>query len=1084
MALSPGARLALLSPSVRIREDRAMETAGSPRTAPEAPILQIRLLGGFSLWQGDRLITALDAPRLHSVLAYLLLHAGAPQARDQIAFRFWPDSGESQARTNLRQALHLLRRALPDADRFLDTDGRSVRWRAESPFSLDVVEFDRLLARGDEARETRGERAALEAAAALYAGDLLSGCDDDWLATERGRLRDGFRRAVERLADLSEAERDYRGAIRWGRRLVELDPVDEAASARLMRLHALSGDRAGALRVYHGCATALVRELGVAPTAATREAYERLLEGEAAPAPSELGRGEAPFPLVGRREEWDALRGAWRRSVEGRSQLVLIAGEAGIGKSRLADELRDWVARQGFASAVSRCYAAAGALAYAPVVDLLRSRAIGPVLRRLGDPWLAELARLLPELREERPQLPLPPPLTDDWQRARLLDAVSRAVLAEGRPLLLMIDDLQWCDGETLAWLHYLLRARPEAPALVVATARSEELGPQHPAESLLLAARAGGQSLELELRPLGAAEAATLASHVLGRRLDDERELVLHRETEDNPLFVVEWVRAGLVRDDQRGPAGTAPDGGWRLPPRAHSVIDARLAQLSPAGQELASLAATVGRAFTFDVVARASPRGEEQMIEAIDELWRRRIVREGGVDAYDFSHDKLREAAYRLPGPARRRMMHRRVAQALEEIHGADLDAVSGQLAAHYERGGLPERAIEGYERAAAVTHRVFANEEAVRLLSRALELLERQPPGRARDARELRLRTALGAPLVVVAGYGANAVAETYARAWELGERLGEPATGPVMRGVSLACLTRGELRRAHELGRRLLELGERDGDPMVVVEGRYVLGVSAFWLGELSAARDHLEAAIAGYLPERARSHLALYPQDPRVVCVSRLAYALWYLGQPEQAVRRAADAVRLAEELEHPFSLGYALTFASWLAIDSGDDAGALELAERLAGLADTRQLGFLQPMGAVLRGWAMAADGKAEEGIAVIRQGLDAYRRSGQPLYLPWSLRLLANVCIRHGRDESARAALVEALEVVEATEQRVLESDLHRLMGNLTLAVHRDREAAEARLVHAISIARGQGAGPLERRAAADLERLRAIAR
>ncbi|MDQ3678534.1 MAG: AAA family ATPase [Actinomycetota bacterium] len=1053
----------------------------SPTSAPR---LHIRLLDGLRISVDDRLITNVDAPRLQSLLGYLLLHSHAPQPRERLAFMFWPDSQEAQSRTNLRQALHLLRRALPQADRFLDANGTSVRWRADGSVWLDVVAFDHLTARAEQARKAGGlgdVRPLVEEAVALYAGDLLPGCYDDWIVPERERLRAAFLRAAEWLAELLEVERDYRGAIPWARRLLDHDPVNESACQRLMRLCALSGDRAAALRVYHGCATALAREVGIAPSAATRDAYERLLESEAATVPERTDnlRGVGS-PLVGRSAEWGALRRAWRDAIEGQSRLAVITGEAGVGKSRLGEELRDWAAGQGFVTAASRCYSAAGGLAYAPVVEVLRGAAIAPGLRRLGDPWLAELARLLPELHAERSELPAAPPLSDDWQRARLLDALSHAVLAEGRPLLLVIDDLQWCDLETIGWLHYLLSSRPGAALLVVATARSEEIGPGHRLQSLLLETRASGQLTELELAPLSRADTAVLAGTVSGRELEGAQEELLYRETEGNPLFVVEWMRAGLADELPARQARGEPESGWQLPPRAHSVIEARLAQLSPVAQELASLAATVGRAFTFEVLEQASSRSEEQVVEALDELWQRRIVRERGVDAYDFSHDKLREAAYRRTGSARRRMLHRRVAQALERLHGADLDSVSGQLAAHYEYAGWIERAIDFYARAATVAQHVYANEEAVGLLSRALELLATETPDARRDARELALRTALGGALAVHRGYGAQDVSETYVRAWELCERLGERPAAPVIRGVALSALTRGELHKAHELGGQLIALAELSGDQMVRVEGHYMLGVTAFWLGELLVARDHLEQAIVGYAPERTRSHLVLFAQDPRIICLSRLAYTLWHLDCPEEAAQRAGDALHLAEHLEHPLSLAYALNFASWLAIDSGDDRRARALAERLAGLADEQHLGFMQPMGTILRGWTIVHDGRAGEGIAMIRDGLDVYRRSGQLLYMPWTLRLLAGVCVAEGRLELARAALVEALDVVEATGQRVLEADLHGLTGEVVLAESGDRAEAERHFARALSIAHSQGASVLERRAAARLERLR----
>ncbi len=1049
--------------------------AGKHARDAEPATLQMRLLGGFGLSVAGLRITTIDAPRLQSLLTHLVLHRDVAHPRERLASLFWPESGASQSRTNLRQALHLLRRALPESDRFLAIETRAVRWRADAPLWLDVAEFEQSLARAEEARgagATDDHRTALESAVALYAGDLVPDCYDDWVVPERDRLHEAFLGAAERLTELLELGRDYRAAIPWARKLLDEDPLNEESCRRLMRLHALCGDRAKALRVYHGYATALARETGVEPSVETRETYERLLESDGTRAPNRtVGSASDASPLVGRSEEWEQLRTAWRRAAEGGALLAVIGGEAGIGKSRLAEELLDWVVHQGIATAATRCYSAAGGLAYAPIIELLRSEAIGSGLRLLGDAWLSELARILPELLDERPEIRAPAPLTDDWQRTRLLDAISHAIDTDGRPLLLVIDDLQWCDGETLGWLHYMLRSRPRSQLLVVATARSEELAPDHPAQALLQAARGSGQTVEVELEPLGHADVALLARNVSGSELDEERRELVYRETEGNPLFVVELVRAGLV-------------GGGELPPRAHSVIEARLTQLSPGALELARLAATVGRAFTFDVLVRASSRSEEHVVDALDELWQRRIVRERGAQAYDFSHDKLRDAAYLRTGAARRRMLHRRVAQALERLYAADLDGVSSELAAHYARAGWHGRAIGFYARSAEVALRVYANERAIYLYTRALDLLDAEPPTRERDERELALRTALGAPLVANKGYGASEVHNVYQRALELCQRLGTRPDPPVLRALALVSLSRGDLARAYGLGEQLLELGEQEDEPMVRVEGNYVMGVTSFWLGEFGASRDQLERAITDYVPATAHAHLALYSQDPRVICLSRLAYTLGYLGEPGRAETTAQEAVRLAEELGHPFSLAYALHFAAWLSLDFGDESRARERAERLAPLAEEQQLGFLQPMGAILRGWMLAEAGRSEEGVDLIRMGLDEYARSGWSLYQPHGLGLLARVCLGAGRFDDARAAILEALELSERIGQRCRDADLHLLMGELILATGGCRADAETHFSAALEVARRQAAPALVQRAAASLHRLRAVAR
>jgi DNA-binding SARP family transcriptional activator len=715
--------------------------------------LHIHLLGDFRLAYGDEAVRSVNTPRLQSLLAYLVLHRDAPQSRRHMAFLLWLDSTEAQALTNLRNLLHLLRRALPDADRFLQIDAQTLQWRPNGPFALDVADLKRALARAGRAEQTGDNaavRTALEEAVGLYQGDLLPSCYDDWIQPERERLQQAFIKALEQLIHLLEEQRDYRTAIGHAQRLLRHDSLHEATYRRLMRLHALTGDRASALRAYHTCATVLQRELGMEPSPATREAYERLLQTDGLPAPAPTRPAElvAVSPLVGRHQEWARLQRAWQAAAAGRTQaaggphFVLVTGESGVGKTRLAEELAQWARRQGIATAVARCYAAEGELAYAPVTAWLRALRLPP----LEAVWRSEISRLLPELLVEQPDLPSPGPLVEAWQRQRFFEALARAILGSSLPLLLLIDSLQWCDRGTLEWLHYLLRAAdrhpsdPQARMLVAGTCRLEEIGKDHPLASLMQTLRRDGQLTEIELSPLDEAGTAALAAKLAGQELDPDLTACLYRETEGNPLFVVETVRMGLLAGASEPGAGDGKTADNKhpgavclprpLPSRMQAAIEARLAQLSAPAHELVELAATVGRQFNFSVLARASDLDESTLVRALDELWRRRIVREQDTDAYDFGHDKLREVAYAGLSGARQRWLHRRVAQALEEAYAGDLDPVSAQVAAHYERAGQPEQAIPYYQRAAEVARRIYGNEAAIPYSEQARALIETDP------------------------------------------------------------------------------------------------------------------------------------------------------------------------------------------------------------------------------------------------------------------------------------------------------------------------------------------------------------------
>jgi tetratricopeptide (TPR) repeat protein len=734
-----------------------------------------------------------------------------------------------------------------------------------------------------------------------------------------------------------------------------------------MRLHDERGDRARALRVYHACSAALARDLGVEPAAATRELYEALLPGPAI----EAEAGAPAAVLVGRSAERTRLTELWRATERGRAQMVLVTGEAGIGKTRLVDELRSWCAHRGAATALARSYPAEGALAYEPVTAWLRSDALATRRVRLDRGRLAELARVLPEVAAR------PEPLPASEQRRRLFDALSAAILASAAPLLLVADDLHWADRETLQFLHYLLRSAADAPLLVAATARSDELASL---EELVMALRATERLEEIALGRLSRDETAVLA----GRDVDADR---LFAETEGNPLFVVEALRAGW----SGGPAA--------LSPRVQAVIEARLAQLSEPARELVDVAATIGRGFTVDMLARATSADDATLVPALDELWRRRIVADHGADAYDFTHDKIREVAYLALSPPRRRDMHLRVARALEALHAHDPGPVSGELAVQYDRAGEADEAVMWYRRAAEAALERYANADALRLLERALAL--------TRDSeRELAIIVATLGALASVEGYASSRLVEFQRRALELAQ---EPDS-VLLRSLALAALTRGDFEEARRAGEQLRERGARDGDPVLAVEAEYVLGVSAFWQVDLHAARGHFEAAVEGYRPEHRVTHVVRYGLDPQVVCMSRLANALGLLGEREAAVATCERALALADEVAHEPSRATAIVFAAVLALDLGDEDG---LRRHAAGLA---RWGHGIRAAAVtsecLSGYLDVLDGRPQEGLATIRRVLEDVSEPGHaPGNRASLVRILVEACALAGDHRGGLAA-------------------------------------------------------------------------
>lgn len=1078
----------------------------------EHPPLSIQLLGTFQVRAGVTPLHTLHAPRLQALLAYLLLHRDAPQPRRRIAFALWPTSTETQALTNLRNLVHQLRHLLPHSEECLEHDGPTLRWRADARFRLDVADYEQALARAEQcAHQAQPEpaRAALEAAVATYGGDLLPGCYDEWILPERERLRQRYLGALERLVVVLEGLRDYQAAIAYTQQLVQAEPLHESAYLRLMRLHALSGDRAAALQVYQACVDTLQRELAVAPGQLLREAYERLCD-QAGPTPASESRSER-LPLVGRRAEWRRLLQGWQAAAAGHPQLLALSGEAGIGKTHLAEELLRWAARQGFVTARAQCYATEGELAYQPIAAWLRAPEIGRALTTLEPPWLREVARLVPDALAGRPEVPPPGPLAEAWQRQRFSAALRHALLAAGQPLALLLDDLHWCDRASLTLLRSLLHDDARDQILILATLRPDELDRDAPAMALLGDLRARDRATVIEVPPLDRAETQALAAHVAGRALDSDEGAAIYRVTEGNPLFIVETLRAGYHDAHARaygaadavGPAPAAP-----LPARVQAVIAWRLGRLSAMAHELAGVAAVIGRAFDVPLLAAvAHGHHEEALLHGLDELLQRRILREAPHGALDFSHSRLREVAYEQLSGARRRALHRRVAEALEQRPGLTGGAGDAEAAAHYADAGCPARAIRAYLRAAAASSIAYAPSATVDACRRGLTLLAEG----ARQDLEPHQAGALAAELEMRLGDGLTRLEQhaearaAYTRALTVSapdDALARARLQGLIGNSWRAQAAFDEAEQAYALALAMLEQRGPDGD------------ASAFWRAWLDIQLDRLEAAlwrgpIGGDLAaQRARMEELLerygtpFQQARSVRCM--LSESCWrqHSWMDDNLVARAEQMLLLNEATGDP-SL---ITQARWLtgavrlmhgdleaaeihlsaALASAERAGDLHMqaygqamlgflarrreqvepcrrsAERTIALAGPYQFRDCLGMAYADMAWLAWRAEERAQARAYGRQALDAWQHT--PIVYPfqWTARLplLAVALAEH----DAAAAIAEAQALRHPLQQQ-LPAEIEAALSAAVAAAAQGRlDAAGGQLRHALELAQKLG--------------------
>jgi hypothetical protein len=911
-------------------------------------------------------------------------------------------------------------------------------------------------------------------AIAQYRGHLLPGVYDDWAAEARAQLE---RQCVE-LCDLVGAARaragDLPGAVGAARRRIELQPLEEIGYRILMGLQADMGDRAAAMSTYHHCASVLERELGVAPDDATRAAFSRLMTpahrispallgppatAETAPAgqPETARPGHPSAELIGRSAELRVLTDTWQAAAAGRRGVVLVAGGAGVGKTRLVTEIAELAGRQGAVVVGSQCFAAPGRLALAPVADWLRDPAVQRAAATLDPAWRAEVARLLPDQGipgdDRRPGT-----MADVWQRHRFFEGLARALMAVTRPLLLVLDNVQWCDQETLDFIAFCLGlASDETRLLVAGTVRDNHRRGDRELAAWAVRMRAAGLLTELALSPLDAVNAARLAEAISGRPLAEHDAATLCATTGGFPLYVIEAARSDADGPGRSGAAGDSPSG--PPPGDLSAVLRRRLAQGSPAAQEIAGLAAAVGMDFSLDLLTEASDLTDDVVVAAVDELWRSRILREFGT-GYDFSHDLIRETAYAEVTPARRWLLHRRIAQSLELLQAGDTDPVAAQLAVQYARAGARAKAVAYYRRAAQVAAGRFAHAEAIRLYREALSAIETMPDGRDRDSLEVSVLTSLAAPLNAKEGYASRALERDMRRSIELAESLGR---GDLIQtsliGLATVWFVQGRTADSHRVAVRALTLATPGSS--AAGQATFIVGGSALSLGRPAEGLRHL--AVAASLGDgmellsvgtRANMHATAWG-----------AHAHWLLGDDEAAVRAAQEAIDMARVAGDPYNVTIALAYSAITHQLRHDLPRLGTVVAELRDLCRRYEFAYYREWGLILDGWS-ATDPGDGRGTLLAEEGISNLRAQGAFARRPYWLSLLADLLARQGRGAAARATLDAALTAGRVHDDRWWLPEVMRQRAS-----YDPPEDAVARLRAAADLASSQGSIALVRR-------------
>ena len=1050
------------------------------------------LLGGFNGRLSSGAPVSLPT-KAQALLAYLGIRPGQSHSRDKLAALLWGERSDEQARGGLRNALVVVRRALAGTHPPpLRIEGQTLALNPAG-VEVDVVTFERQVA--------KGTLQALEQAAKLYRGDLLLGFTvneplfEEWLVAERERLREMALEALTRLLTQQTKVAGTERAIQTAVRLLGIDPLQEAVHRTLMRLYARQGRRGAALKQYQVCTGALRRELGTEPEAETRKLYQELLRRPVAVVKAPEPREDYPTrsarkvrtvppdlpaaetPLLGRQAELGRLRDLLGEAMLGRGHVATVVGEAGIGKTRLVSSLVTDALSQGCRVLIGHCHESDSILPFGPWVDACRGGEVSAdeeILDALHPTRRAELTRLLPEASIAS----LPPA---SGGALPLFESVAGLIeqAAARQPLVLVLEDLHWADEMSLRLLAFVSRRIPAWTALLIVTAREEELADGSMARRTVEDLSRASQGTSIGLSPLSRPDTDLLVRALI--RVGSDVPTVAHvgakiwAMSEGNPFVATEAMRA-LDQDSLRDEAREA-HGALALPARVRDLVARHLDRLSARSQQVLAVAAVIGRQFDFTLLHSASGVDERDAAKAVDEMVRHHVLQAVG-NQLDFTHDRVRDVAYGHLLPLRRRVLHRAVAEALEKA-GSGPGHATGvpsrdrvgeqieQLAHHTLRGELWEKAAHYLRQAGTRAAARSALQDARVCFAQALDAVEPLPESRTNLEQAFEIRLELRAVLIQLGEY--REALERLREAEVLAERLNDdPRRGCVDAFMTNLHSRLDEPGEALVSGRRALQIAERLGDLRLRILATTYLGQAYCYRGEyaraVELATNNLSALPADWAYEFLGSS-----QPPSVNDRFRLLVSLAHLGRFAEAAAHEAEAIRLAGPTRHAYTVALAYHAAGTLHLVKGDWVKAHAVIERQLEVLRTGNIVGELPNALAYSARALAYVGDATEALNRLRECEELLERqlARGRVGNGWARYSLGRACLLLGRlDEAWRFGRG----AVDSASGRIdFVPDTLQLLGDI--ASHPacfDAESGEAYYREALALAESRGMRPL----------------
>jgi len=799
--------------------------------------------------------------------------------------------------------------------------------------------------------------------------------------------------------------------------------------------------------------------------------------------------------LMGRNEETGLLLRRWEQSKEGQGQVVLITGEAGIGKSSLVAGIRQHVNQEQLPCITFRCSQYHQNSALYPVIDHLQ-RFIGferndsmedklAKLKKSLEPYDLPMADVIPlfsnllsiNLPEDQT---LSSPLAPSQQRQQTLDALNAWILdeSEHQPILILWEDLHWADPTTLELLGSLLEQSPTTQILNTLMFRPDFI-PPWPARSHMT---------PITLNRLERLQVEALITRLAGGK-NLPTEVVNHivTKTDGVPLFVEELTKT-VINSTVLEESGdhyqlTGPLSEVAIPTTLNDSLMARLDQL-PTVREMAQLGSVVGREFAYEVLQALSKIEKPDLNNGLSQLVEHELLYQRGRPPrakYTFKHALVQDAAYQSLLRQRRKQYHQQVAELFESRFSEIVESEPELLAYHYTEANCPQQAITYWLKAGQRAAHSSAHREAIAHLTKGIEILHTLTETPQRNQQDLALHVALGGSLIAVKGYAAPDVEKVYTKARSLCQEIGEnPEVFQILRGLFLFYLVRGRMETAQELAQQMLQQADKQSEVAPRMLSHYLMGMILFFRADHVTALSHVQQAITLYDSETHRELAYFYGIDPGVGAYGFEALLQWILGYPDRALTQSRKGLALAEHLDHPFSKAFALDWLAWIHQFRQEAQNAADYSLSAIKLADEHGFALYVAWGTVSLGWALTVQEPGNGSIYRLREAMDSTLATGSEVFRPYFLALLAEAHGNQNQIKEGLRVLDEAQKVIERTGEHFYQAEIYRLTGVLQLLQADDMlDTVTAKFHQAIATAQTQGAKSLELRATTNLSQL-----